>query len=108
MIDAKKTEISALKFKMESLKGELKKAPKMMKKTDDKSVLESVYKILDQLDAESQKILKLINPIEERMKDLQKEENKLYLTLKEKYPHATDKELKDSIVAYILDKKRDL
>lgn len=69
--------------------------------------MDKVYKILNSLEEETQKLSKIINPVEEKMEELRKDENVLYTTLKEKYPHYEDKDLKNSIINYISKRKRD-
>jgi septal ring factor EnvC (AmiA/AmiB activator) len=106
MIGKKEKDIQKLKSSIESLKAELVKTKKEIK-NGDKSIMKNVYKILDNLEEETQKLAKVIQPIEKRMEDLRKNEVVLHETLKEKYPHATDDELKDAIVEYIVERKRD-
>ena len=106
LIDKKEKEITKVKKSIENLKEELLKAQKEIK-DGDKSIMKNVYKILDDLELESQKLAKVIKPIEKKMDDLRKNEVVLHETLKEKYPHATDDELKESIIEYITERKRD-
>lgn len=106
LISNKEKDISNLKKNIESLKGELIKAQKDIKQ-GDKTVLENVYRILDDLEFESQKLAKVIGPVEEKMEELRRDEVVLHQTLKEKYPHVTDDELKNVIIDYISNRKRD-
>jgi gas vesicle protein len=106
MINNKEKEIKKLKSTITDLKKELIQTKKKIKK-GDKSIMDNVYKILDRLDEETQKLAKVIQPIEKKMEDLRKNEVVLHETLKEKYPHATDDELKRAITKYIVERKRD-
>lgn len=106
LIGKKEKDIKKLKSSIESLKAELIKTKRQIK-NGDKSIMENVYKILDDLEEETQKLARVIQPIEKKMEDLRKNEVVLHETLKEKYPHATDDELKDAIIEYIVERKRD-
>jgi sialic acid synthase SpsE len=106
MINDKEKEIKKIKSTIIDLKKEFIQTKKKIKK-GDKSIMDNVYKILDRLDEETQKLAKVIQPIEKKMEDLRKNEVVLHETLKEKYPHATDDELKRAITKYIVERKRD-
>jgi len=107
LIVNREKEISKLKECIETLKSELKKDQKKIK-GGDKSIMNNVYRVLGDLEDTTQKLKGIIDPIEKKMEELRKDEVVLHETLKEKYPHVTDDELKESIINYIVERKRDL
>jgi len=95
-----------LKDIISKLKNELIDNQKKIK-SGDKSIMNNVYRILGDLENESQRLKSIADPIEKKMEDLRQDEIVLHQTLKEKYPHVTDEELKETIINYIVERKRD-
>ena len=106
LVNNREKDINNLKKSIKSLKEELQRAQKDIK-NGDKTIMNNVYKILGKLEDESQKLSKVINPIENKMDELRRDEVILHETLKEKYPHVDDRSLKDAIINYIVERKRD-
>lgn len=104
LTNTKQKEISKLKESIHKLKTELIENKKAIKEGEIQ-VMDNIYKILDSLDFETKKLSKIINPIEEKQKELKKSEDVLYSSLKEKYPHYSDEDLKNRIIEYIIEKR---
>lgn len=64
---------------------------------DSSDLQKSIEESLTKLDEESQRLGKIVNPINEKIEDLKKREEVLYANIKAAYPTLTD----DQIVGYI-------
>jgi hypothetical protein len=82
ILDKSIKDLDALKENMDNNKGK-----------DPNKSLSEVVKIIKEVDDEGKRLEELMKPMNEEIEKLQKEENELFRTLKEKYPDASEKDL---------------
>lgn len=63
------------------------------KNTDPNKSLSELVKIIKEVDDEGNRLEELMKPMNEEIEKLQKEENELFRTLKEKYPSVPEEKL---------------
>lgn len=82
ILDKSIKDLDVLKENMDNNKGK-----------DPNKSLSEVVKIIKEVDDEGKRLEELMKPMNEEIEKLQKEENELFRTLKEKYPDVSEKEL---------------
>ena len=74
---------------------------KIRSKADATNVTDHIIKKMNEIEAEEQKLIRLINPINDRIDKLRDEEKYLYNQIKEKYPLMTEDEIKKEIQSHL-------
>lgn len=86
---------------IETLTNDLKKLSKEVSEAENKN--ESYYRgALEEVDNMITKATEKIKPFHNKIKDLDKQQRKLYNTIKDKYPSITDDDLKKSLIPHII------
>ena len=70
-------------------------------KTDISSVGEHLIKKINEIEAEEQKLLRLITPINDKIDKLRNEETFLFKQIREKYPNMSDEEIINEVQSYL-------
>lgn len=74
----------------------------MNKQKDVESVKNYIFSKLDYLEAESNKLAKKIEPVNEGIERLKKDEVNLYQTLRTKYPNLSDQDIRQEIQKHLV------
>ena len=74
---------------------------KIRSKADATNVTDHIIKKMNEIEAEEQKLIRLITPINDRIDKLRDEEKYLYNQIKEKYPLMTEDEIKKEIQSHL-------
>ncbi len=98
--------IIKLKSKIEDTIGDLQSIIDNSKEISIEEIQKKSINHLISLEEETQKIQKLVDPINQKMETLQKEEQELYNQIKLKYPDLDNKEILSNIQSEL--KKRNL
>lgn len=72
------------------------------KETDVNKVKDFIVSKLDYLDDESNKLAKKINPINESIEKIQKEEQELYKAIRSRYPDLSDQQIIQEIHKHLV------
>lgn len=93
-----------VKDKLQNIVTELNKTNEKLKFSRDKNDVQPVFKILDDLELQYQKIQNLIKPLLDKVDTLRKEENVLYEFLVKSYPELTPEQIKQQVKNYVFEK----
>lgn len=74
----------------------------MNKQKDVESVKNYIFSKLDYLESESNKLAKKIEPVNEGIERLKKDELNLYQTLRTKYPNLSDNDIRQEIQKHLV------
>jgi len=74
---------------------------KIRSKADATTVTDHIIKKMNEIEAEEQKLIRLITPINDRIDKLRDEEKYLFKQIVEKYPLMTEDEIKKEIQSHL-------
>lgn len=105
-LDSYQKESAELVIYLENISKELEEyskneVSKIKDKTDISTVGDHIIKKITEIEAEEQKLLRLVKPINEKIDKLKIEETILFKQLLEKYPSMTEKEIIQEIHSYL-------
>ena len=105
-LDSYQKESAELVIYLENISKELEEyskneVSKIKDKTDISTVGDHIIKKKTEIEAEEQKLLRLVKPINEKIDKLKIEETILFKQLLEKYPSMTEKEIIQEIHSYL-------
>lgn len=103
-LEKEQDKLSKVKNKLKSIVEELNKTNEKLKFSRDKNNVQPVFKILDDLEIQYQKIQNIIKPLLDKVNSLRKEENVLYDFLVKSYPELSPDQIKQQVKNYVFEK----
>lgn len=103
-LEKEQDKLTKVKNKLKGIVEELNKTNEKLKMSRNKNDAQPVFKILDNLEIQYQKIQNLIKPLLDKVDTLRKEENVLYDFLVKSYPELTPDQIKQQVKDFVFEK----
>ena len=105
-LDSYQKETAQLVIYLENISKELEQfslteVSQIRDKSDVSTVGDHLMKKINEIEAEEQKLLRLITPINNKIDKLRNEETFLFKQIREKYPNMSDQEIINEVQSYL-------
>lgn len=100
-IERDENKLTLLKNDLLLIASELEKSNVNLKKDQDKKELQIIFDKMNQVSEKAEKIQKVLNPIQEKINSLKKDEQVLLDTIKTNYPDLELDHIKEQVYEYL-------